>query len=157
MRILGIDPGEKRIGLAIADSELRLARPLQVLTRRSRADDFARLAEIMRAHDVGLIVVGQPLAEDGGAGARARTVERWATALAEAVGAEPPVPAGAVPQRHEPEHPAFVLWDERMSTLEATRIRRAQGKRGHAPVDAVAAAVILQDYLDSVFPRAQRE
>jgi len=157
MRILGIDPGEKRIGVAIANREVRLARPLQVLTRRSRAEDFVRIAEIVRAHDVGLIVVGQPLAEDGGAGVRARTVERWTAALAAALGAEPPAPAGESPTRQAQERLQIVLWDERMSTLAATQIRRAQGKRGHAHVDAVAAAVILQDYLDSVCPGVEKE
>lgn len=152
MRIMAIDPGEKRIGIAIADAEVRLARPLEVMTRRSRAEDFARIAEMLRVHGVGLIVVGQPLAEDGGTGTRARTVARWAAALAAALGAEPPAPAAGPAPRPVAGCLQVVLWDERMSSLAAAQIRHAQGKRGHGHLDAVAAAVILQDYLDSVSP-----
>ncbi len=152
MYILGVDQGEKRIGLAIADAQLRLVSPLGVLERRSRAEDFARLAQIVRERQVGLIVVGQPLAEDGGEGQRARSVRRWAEALAEALGAVPPE-SGTVPASASGEAQALriVLWDERLSTVAAADIQRAQGKRGsrRTPIDAMAAAVILQDYLDS--------
>jgi putative Holliday junction resolvase len=157
VRILAIDAGERRIGLALAEPELGLAQTLGVLERRSRAEDFARLAALVAEHQVGLIVVGQPLAEDGGLGVRARTVGRWAAALARALGAPPPQPAGAprtgtglasAPQADL----RVVLWDERHSTATAHEIQRAQGRRGRrgrTPIDAVAAAVILQDYLDS--------
>jgi putative Holliday junction resolvase len=134
MRILALDPGERRIGMALADEQVRLARPLGVLERRSRAEDFARLAALAAEHQVARVVVGQPLAPDGGAGRRAASVARWAAALAAALGL--PVE----------------LWNERYSSVEAAAIVRAQGagaRRRHTSLDAVAAAVILQDYLDA--------
>ncbi len=156
MQILGLDHGAKRIGMALADAAVRLARPLGVLKRGSRAEDFARLAAVVREHHVGLIVVGQPLNEDGSAGPKALTVARWAAALAEALGAPPPVQAGAkhgtISAIGDTQVPFVVLWDERLSTVQAMEVHVAQGKRpetARSRIDALAAAVVLQDYLDS--------
>ena len=138
MRILGLDPGEKRIGIAISDPTGTLARPLQALERASRAEDFAAIAALVAEHDVALVVVGQPLSLDGTEGPQARRVARYADALA----AHLPVPV--------------VSWDERYTTAVANELliqsRRKKARRrarASGQIDAIAAAVILQSYLDS--------
>ena len=133
MRVLALDPGERRIGIAISDPSGTVARPLQTLVRRSKAEDFGAIASLVAEHDVGLVVVGQPLSLDGTEGPQARHVARYASALAERL---------AVP---------LVSWDERFTTTEAEEIlRQNRRKRKNGPgLDAVAAAVILQSYLDS--------
>jgi putative Holliday junction resolvase len=138
MRILALDVGERRVGMAISDLTGALARPLQALMRRSREEDFAAIATVVAEHDVGLIVVGQPLSLDGGIGPQARQIARYAEALAEHLSVQ------------------IVMWDERFTTMEAEEIlrqRRSEKKRRQArssgELDAIAAAVILQSYLDS--------
>ncbi len=138
MRILGLDVGERRVGIAISDSTGTVARPLQTLVRGSREEDLAAIAALVAEHDVGLVVVGQPLSLDGTEGPQARRVARYAEAL-----------AAHLPVR-------LVSWDERFTTVVAEEIlrqSRKKRKRRHArtagEVDAIAAAVILQSYLDS--------
>ena len=132
-RTLGLDPGERRIGVALSDELGCLASPLTVLERRSRATDLAAVAELVRTHGVTEVVVGHPKTLRGDVGPQARRAERFAGALGRAVG---------VPVR---------LWDERYSTVEAAeRLARGKRPRGRRPhPDAAAAAVILQNYLDS--------
>jgi len=137
MRILALDVGERRVGIAISDPTGTVARPLQTLVRCSREEDFAAIAALVAEHDVGLVVVGQPLSLDGTEGPQARRVARYAEALAATL----PVPV--------------VAWDERFTTVAAGEIlrqnRRQRKRRARAKgeVDAIAAAVILQSYLDS--------
>lgn len=137
MRILCLDPGERRVGVALSDPTETLARPLLVLERGSRAEDFSAIASLVEEHDAGRVVVGYPLSLDGSEGPQGKRVRRYAEALAEQL----PVP--------------LVMWDERYSTsiaeeiLERNRGRRRQGVRPWEDLDAVAAAVILQSYLDS--------
>ncbi|MBN1979524.1 MAG: Holliday junction resolvase RuvX [Anaerolineae bacterium] len=138
MRILALDVGERRVGMAISDLTGALARPLEALARRSREEDFAAIAAVVAEHDVELIVVGQPLSLDGGMGPQARQIARYAEALAEHLSVR------------------IVMWDERFTTMEAEEIlrqRRSEKKRRQArasgELDAIAAAVILQSYLDS--------
>ena len=139
MRILGLDPGERRIGIAISDPTGTLARPLQTLVRGSREEDFAAIAALVAEHNVELVVVGQPLSLDGTEGPQARLVARYADALAACL----PVP--------------LISWDERFTTVAADEIlRQTRGRKGRrraytkGRVDAIAAAVILQSYLDSI-------
>lgn len=139
MRILGLDPGERRIGIAISDPTGTLAHPLQTLVRGSREEDFAAIAALVVEHDVELVVVGWPLSLDGTEGPQARRVARYTDALAACL----PVPV--------------VSWDERFTTAAADEIlRQIRGRKGRrrararGQVDAIAAAVILQSYLDSV-------
>jgi len=134
---MALDLGERRIGVAISDPTRILARSLCVLERRSKKEDFTAIAELVREHGVDLVVVGHPRSLDGTIGPQARRVQRYADALAEVL----PVP--------------LILWDERLSTstaeqlmIEAGRPARKRRKR----IDAVAAAVILQDYLDAQAP-----
>lgn len=134
MRILALDVGEKRIGVAISDLSQSLARSLKVIQRGSRQEDFATVARLVEEYEVEKVVVGYPRSLDGMAGAQAERVERYAVGLAESL---------TVP---------VLLWDERFSTVSAERLMREAGlrsKKKRERIDAVAAAVILQDYLDS--------
>jgi len=134
MRILALDVGDKRIGVAISDPSQLLARSLKVIQRGSRQEDFAAVARLVEEYEVEKVVVGYPRSLDGTVGEQADKVERYAAGLAKAMD---------VP---------LVLWDERFSTVSAERLMREAGSRGKKRrewVDAVAAAVILQDYLDS--------
>jgi putative Holliday junction resolvase len=129
-RILGLDVGERRIGLAISTPEGRLAVPLRVLERQDEAADLEAIAALARAEQVDTLVIGHPLSMDGTAGAQARRVEAFARALAKVAGLP------------------FELWDERLSSVQAERsVRLAHGRR-RVPSDDVAAAIILQGYLD---------
>jgi len=134
MRVLALDIGERRIGVAISDPSQTLARSLKVIQRGSRGDDFAAVARLVEEYEVEKVVVGHPQSLDGMAHAQAERVERYAADLAKVL---------TVP---------VLLWDERFSTLSAERLMREAGlkaERRREKVDAVAAAVILQDYLDA--------
>lgn len=137
MRLMALDIGERRIGVALSDPGQMLARGLRVITRRSRQADASLIASLAREHEVEKIIVGHPLHLDGRAGEQARRIEEYARALQQDTG----VPV--------------LLWDESYSTerareamIEAGRKRKERKER----LDAVAAAVILQDYMDSVGP-----
>lgn len=141
MRTLGLDVGERRIGVAISDPEGRIAVPLRTHERRGRGD-AAALARLAREEGAGRIVVGLPLSLDGSHGAQAEVAAAFADELRAATDAD------------------VVLWDERLSSVEADRYlratgrtaRQAPGRRGPAGKearDAIAAAIILQAYLDS--------
>jgi len=137
MRIMALDPGDRRIGVAISDPSGTLARPLQTVVRRSRAEDFDQIKLLVENTGAGLVVVGLPLSLRGEQGAQARKVARYAASLAEVL----PVPV--------------VTWDERYSSVMAHEILETNRKRGKRrsshknEVDSVAAAIILQSYLDS--------
>lgn len=134
MRVLALDVGEKRIGVAISDLSQTLARSLEVIQRDSRQEGFATVARLIEEYEVEKVVVGYPRSLDGMAGAQAERVECYAADLAKTL---------TVP---------VLLWDERFSTVSAERLMKEAGLRGEKKqerVDAVAAAVILQDYLDS--------
>jgi len=134
MRVLALDVGDKRIGVAISDPSQVLARGLKVIQRGSRQEDFVAVARLVEEYEVERVVVGYPRSLDGTAGEQAEKVERYAAGLAEVL---------TVP---------VLLWDERFSTVSAERLMREaglRGKRKRERIDAVAAAVILQAYLDS--------
>jgi putative Holliday junction resolvase len=133
VRTLGVDLGRVRIGLALADGVLRTARPLRVVTRRSADADLAAIRDAAREYEVERAVLGLPLNMDGSEGPAARLARAFAPKLAEALG---------VPVE---------LFDERLSTFEAETRLRDQGfsaKDRRSRVDAEAAAVILQGWLD---------
>ena len=133
MRTLGVDLGRVRIGLALADDVLRTARPLRVVARRAQGKDLAAIAEAAREYEVDRVVLGLPLNMDGTEGPSARLARAFAPRLAAALG---------VPVE---------LFDERLSTFEAETRLRDQGfsaKDRRSRVDAEAAAVILQGWLD---------
>lgn len=133
MRVVALDVGEKRIGLAVSDPGGELATPHGVLQRRSKAEDFARLKHIFEELGAELVVVGLPVSLSGHEtlGPQARRVMRYAEALAATI--DLPV----------------TFFDESYSTVEAEDRLRQSGRKGKTPLDAAAAAVILQNYLDS--------
>lgn len=145
--ILSVDYGRARMGLALADGETRLAQPLSTMERINRNEDMRRLRELVREHGVKQIVVGLPLRLDGSPGEMAEEAERFAQRVRKQIG----VPVELV--------------DERLTSWEAERLlEEIQGRfihdekaTGHMrpkkvtekmTVDAVAAAVILKDYLE---------
>lgn len=131
-RVLGLDLGDARIGVAISDAERRLAVPLGTV-RTGAPADLRAIAELVREHDVTLVVLGHPLRLTGEAGERAHHAERFAEAL-----------SGFLPVPVE-------LHDERLSTVEAERALRSAGSKARDRrklVDRSAATVILQSYLD---------
>jgi len=138
VRVLALDVGERRIGVAVSDPLGLWARPLQVITRRSKQEDYAAIAGLVEEYEAARVVVGHPLSLDGQVGPQALRVERYAAGLAERL---------SIP---------IVLWDERLSTAEAERLLHDAGETSRefrGRIDAVAAAVILQSYLDAVEER----
>jgi putative Holliday junction resolvase len=133
VRTLAVDHGEKRLGLALSDPTGTIASPLEVYTRRGWTQDLAHVRALIDAHAVTTIVVGCPLTLRGEVGPEARRATAFAMRLRDAL-----------------EIPVVVV-DERLSTAAAERALREGG--GRAPArrrarDAVAAALILQTYLD---------
>ena len=132
-RLLGLDPGARNVGLALSDVRRVLASPFGTLPRGKLADNAAQIMAIARREGVGGLLVGLPLQMDGTLGPAAQAARDWTFALTAATG----LPAA--------------MWDERLSTAEATRALIAQGasraKRA-VVIDRMAAAVILQAGLD---------
>ena len=133
-RLLAVDPGEKNIGLAISDPSGTIANPLGILLHTARNLDAAAIAQVARENNVGRIVIGQALDDDGEAGPQARKSLR----LAEAIRQQTDLPV--------------VLWDESGSTFKAQTAIAAMGvsrKKRAGHLDQIAATVILQSYLDA--------
>ncbi len=137
-RLLGIDPGTRRIGLALSDVSLLLATPYGSLARRKLAQNAAEITALAQKEGIGGLVVGWPLAPDGSEGPAAQSARDWAVALSDTAG----LPA--------------TLWDERFTTAEAIRILIEDAdlsrKRRAEVTDRVAATLILQSALDSRRP-----
>ncbi len=134
-RLLGLDPGEKRIGLALSDESQFLAQPLTTLTRRAgKRFPMHRLLAQVEQHAVTGVVVGLPLDPDGSEGTAAAAARALASDIA----------------RHAGQ--PVELWDERFTTaraLQAVREMAGTTKGRKADVDALAATVLLQTYLDA--------
>ena len=134
MRILAIDHGTKRIGIAVSDELRVIAQPLEFIPAEPFADFLARLKELLRDKEVELILIGMPRNMDGSYGPAALKVEAFMAALKHAV---------TIPIR---------TWDERLTSAQANRfliqgnVRRDKRKE---KVDQMAAAILLQSYLDS--------
>ena len=135
-RVLAIDWGERRIGLALSDESQILAQPLTTLTRRAgKRFPMAQLLELVKKHNVVGIIVGLPLDESGAEGDAAHSARALADDIKRRVGAL-----------------EVTMWDERMTTARVlAAIREMGGKtRGRKEdVDAMAAALLLQHYLDA--------
>lgn len=134
MTVIGLDFGERRIGVAVSDPGGQIARPLLVIERSSRRDDMARIAELVRSRRAQKVIVGLPLNLNGSLGPAARRARRFGSAL----GRELDLP--------------IALWDERLTTVEAERALLASDRsrqRRKEVRDAVAASLILQSYLDA--------
>jgi putative Holliday junction resolvase len=141
MRILGIDLGQKRIGLAITDRDGQFAFPDSVLSSAGPKKDVAAIAQIVAEREIGRVVVGLPKHMDGRMGPEAEAAERFASTLEKAAG----VPVETL--------------DERWTSVEAERVLRDRGhdaKRSKQHVDAVAASIILRTYLDVLESRTRR-
>ena len=133
-RILAIDLGEKRIGLALSDTLRMVAKAHSVIQRKSRREDFAQYQQIIAEQEITLVVVGLPVPLSGIEGDKAA----WARSYAAELQTHLSIPV--------------VLWDEAFTSQRAEESLRAQGrklKKIKERVDAVAAAFILQDYLEA--------
>lgn len=138
-RLMALDVGERRIGIAVSDESRRVAMPLTTLHRSG--DDLATLAALATEWDIGSFVVGMPTGLSGREGPQAAVVRAWVT-----------VAEGAISR-------PFRYWDERFSSLIAERTLAASGIRAdrqRGEIDAMAAAVILQGYLDAQRHRERR-
>lgn len=137
MRILAVDHGEKRIGLALSDPNAMFASPLKVIDHVSRLLDAAQVADLAAQNEVGLIVIGQSFDEEG----QPNLAGRRAARFAEALQTQTQIPV--------------TLWDESFSTQDARATRIAMGvnrkKRG-GHLDELAAVMILRSYLESQQP-----
>lgn len=135
MRRLAVDPGSARIGLSRSDEEGRVAFPLTTLHGLRGEAAVQAVAEHARSSAVGEVVVGLPLRLSGQEGMAARRARRFAAALERVLGGVP-----------------VVLWDERLTTVAATRALREAGLRAREQrqvVDQTAATLLLQSYLDA--------
>jgi putative Holliday junction resolvase len=134
-RVLALDWGTKRFGVALSDPTRLIAQPLTTLTRRAgHRPPLAAIVELIRRHEVALVVVGLPLGPEGDEGDAARE----ARTLGEAVARRAEV--------------SVTWWDERLSTAAALRSARAAGVRdrdSRERIDQMAAVQILQHYLDA--------
>lgn len=135
-RLIGIDPGQRTIGVALSDVGLSLASPYGSLRRGKLRDNAADIAALAAKEGAGGLVVGWPLSMDGSVGPAAQAARDWALALSEATGL------------------AAALWDERLSSVAANRFLVQEAdlsrKRRAASVDRMAAAWLLQGALDSL-------
>ena len=134
MRVLCLDVGDERIGLALSDELGLLARPLEIVQRVAGPASFHRIVALVEEYGVDRIVVGMPYRMDGRKGKQVQSTEAYVAGL----------------ERHTSL--PIIYWDERLSSQAADAIM-AQNRRRHRGTehnDAVAAAVILQEYLDNV-------
>jgi putative pre-16S rRNA nuclease len=133
-RVLALDLGTVRVGLALSDPLRITGQPMGRLPRSSLRDDLNALVEVVKANDVAVVVVGHPLLMSGVAGERALDAQTFAERLRGAI---------ACP---------VVLWDERLTTVQAERaLLEGNVSRRHRKtvVDAAAAALLLQSWLDA--------
>jgi putative holliday junction resolvase len=140
-RVLGIDVGTVRVGVAMSDATGTLASPVETLQRAKDGSDLDRLAALVVEHEVTEVVVGEPRHLSGASGASAQDADAYARALVGRISADVPV------------H----MIDERLSTVSAASSLRASGvdsRRQRPVIDQAAAVVILQSYLDARASRA---
>lgn len=134
MRILALDHGTVRIGVAVSDELKMLAHPVEHIAADPFPEFLERLKVLLREKEVELIVIGMPRNMDGSYGEAAAKVRAFVTVLKEAI---------QIPIR---------TWDERLTTVQAQKALRQGGRKGDQRdrIDATAAAVLLQGYLDSI-------
>lgn len=137
MRVLALDHGTSRVGVAVSDTLKMIAQPLEFIPAQPFPDCVARIRELIRTQEVELILVGMPRNMDGSYGEAAARVREFVGLLKESI---------LVPIR---------TWDERLTSVQAERFLREGGTKGRdqrRKVDQAAAAVLLQSYLDSLTP-----
>lgn len=141
-RILALDPGTKRIGVAVSDEMGWIAQPLETFERRSIEEDVAHIRELVLRHDVNQIVLGLPLRLHGQAGPEAENVRRFIERLEQDL---------KIP---------IVAWDERLTSKSAEDMLIGAGvsrKKRKGVVDRVAAAILLQSYLDAHMQKGEAD
>lgn len=131
-RILALDMGEKRIGVALSDAEARLASPLKVLPKRGRDDNVRAIAALAAEHQVGLIVLGLPRKSEAELGSGAQAIQGFGKRLAKAL---------KIPVDFVDEFETTVRAQEALLEADVSRAKRRE------KVDKVAAALILEAYL----------
>ena len=131
MKRLGIDLGARRIGVAVHSEEGVPARPLETVELTDATQAVNAVSAVVRRELAEEIVVGLPLNMDGSEGMKARAARTFAALL----GRKTKLPV--------------ILWDERLTTVQAQRARTASGRKGREGIDAEVAAILLQAYLDS--------
>lgn len=134
-RILALDLGKKRIGMAISDPLGITAQGLPNLNRVNKRSDLAELDRLAREREVGLILMGNPKNMGGSEGRQSRWAREFAGAIEERIG---------LPVK---------FWDERLTSVEAGRVLRSSGisiEKRAAAVDRLSAVILLQSYLDSI-------
>jgi putative holliday junction resolvase len=139
LRILGLDYGERRIGVALCDELGLTAQGLPTLIRKTKKHDLEILADVIRNYNVEKIVIGYPLRLDGSAGIQCEKVNRYAAVLDKTF---------CLP---------VIKWPETLSTREAEEILINSGmhwKKRKKTVDKLAACIILQNYLDSILKKS---
>ncbi len=133
-RVMALDVGSKRIGIAISDATRTIAGSYGVIQRQSRQEDFARYRHIVAEQEVTLLVVGLPTRSDGSDSTIAGWIRDYTAAFSQTI---------SIP---------IEFWDESFTSMQAEESLALRGKRGKKAkerVDAVAAAFILQSYLDA--------
>lgn len=137
MRIMGLDYGTKTVGVALSDALLITAQPVETIERKSAnklRQTFARIEQLIDENEVSLIVLGYPKNMNNTAGERAEATEKFREDLMRRTGL------------------SVILWDERLTTVEAERILMESSVRREnrkEVIDKMAAAIILQSYLDA--------
>ncbi|MCL5959114.1 MAG: Holliday junction resolvase RuvX [Chloroflexi bacterium] len=141
MRLVGLDVGDKRIGVSLSDPEGLIAQNLTVIHRTALARDLQTLGNLVREHEVEKLVIGLPRRLDGTLGTQAEKVQAFGDKVSRALG----VPV--------------TYWDERLTTAQAERMLIEAGVKREARkgrIDAVAATLLLQNYLDFLRAQARR-
>lgn len=131
MRILGIDPGERRVGLAVSDELGFTAQGLKTFDRRDGLSFMDHLTELVGSMEIGEIVVGLPLMLSGRAGGASKKAERFARLIERRIGIR------------------VTLWDERFTSRQAERVLKGS-RASKGAVDKISAVIILQNYLDFI-------
>ena len=140
-RILALDLGARRIGVAVSDPLGITAQGLETIQRGNGRSDMETLQRLARQYEVGMVLVGQPLNMSGTSGVQAQKAEFFAGQLQKRLGID------------------VKLWDERLTTAEAQRVLKLSGvslEKRKAAIDRMSAVILLQSYLDRV-PEAQEE
>ncbi|MGC0773916.1 MAG: Holliday junction resolvase RuvX [Candidatus Acidiferrum sp.] len=143
-RILALDYGRARIGMAIASAEAALAQPLGTLERINRNEDMRRIRELVREHGVKQIVVGLPLRLDGTRGEMAEEAARFGERVRKQIG----VPVEMVDERLTSWEAERLLEEQQGRTMHAATSKKRKQENTKLGVDAMAAALILKEYLD---------
>jgi putative holliday junction resolvase len=140
-RILALDPGSKRIGVALSDEMRWIAQPLETFERRTLDADVAHIGKLIRDHEVGQVIMGMPLRLDGRMGPAAEQVEKFKAYLEETLSI------------------SVIAWDERLTSKSAEAMlieADVSRKKRKGAIDRVAAAILLQSYLESLANETDR-